>query len=191
MDGIYSSPFVSIRGQTSVLHLTMLAVLILSASALLLGLLTGQLNHSFAPYQLHVFAGGLAVTFAGLHFPRMAGLTASVIAGLLADAASPVAFGTQGVLFGAAFLAVQQVRDRVPTDLVWPRVGVALIANLGIFLALSLLRTRLFPSPGPAWYRLFWDLLCSQALIVVIGPWFLELQARSLQMVRFETHRLR
>lgn len=169
----------------------MLAVLILTVSALLLNLLTGQVNHSLAPYQLHVFAGGLAVTFAGLHFPRGAGLAASLMAGLLADAASPVAFGTHAVLFGAAFLAVQQVRDRVPNDLVWPRVGVALVANLGIFLALSLLRTRLFASPGQAWLRLFWDLLCSQALIALIGPWFLELQARALQWVRFETPRLR
>lgn len=169
----------------------MLPVLILFVSALLLGLITGQVNYSLAPWQLHVFAGGLAVTFAGLHFPRGPGLAVVLLAGLLADAASPLAFGTHATLFGAAFLVVHQLRDRVPTDMVWPRVGVALVANFGIFLALSLLRTRLFPAPGQAWVRLFWDLLCSQALVAVIGPWFLALQGRSLQLVRFDTHRLR
>jgi hypothetical protein len=167
------------------------AVLIITLSALLLDLITGQVNHALAGWQLHVFAGGLAVTFAGLHFSRGAGLAAVLLAGLLADAAGPLAFGTQATLFGAAFLAVQQVRDRVPADLVWPRVGVALLANFGIFLALSLLRTRLFPAPGQAWVRLFWDLAGSQLLIILIGPWFLELQARVLQFVHFEPHRLR
>lgn len=166
-------------------------VLILFLSTLLLHLITGQVNHTLAAWQLHVFAGGLAVTFAGLHFPRGAGLTAVLLAGLLADAASPLAFGTQATLFGAAFLAVQQVRDRVPTDLVWPRVGVALLANGGVFLALTLLHTRVFPAVGPAWGRLFWDFLCSQGLIVLIGPWFLELQVKALQWVRFDHLRLR
>jgi rod shape-determining protein MreD len=167
------------------------AVLILFVSALLLGLVTGQVNHALAPYQLSVFAGGLAVTFAGLHFTRGHGLAAALLMGLLADATTPVALGTHAALYVTAFLLVQRVRDRVPSDLAWPRVGVALLANFGIFLALSLLRARAFPSPGPAWVRLFWDLLCSQALIALVGPWFLELQARSLQLVRFEPQRRR
>jgi cell shape-determining protein MreD len=166
-------------------------ILVLFLSTLLLHLITGQVNHTLAAWQLHVFAGGLAVTFAGLHFPRGAGLIAVILAGLLADAASPLAFGTQATLFGAAFLAVQQVRDRVPTDLVWPRVGVALLANGGIFLGLTLLYTGNFPSVGRAWGRLTWDFLCSEALIALIGPWFLELQARALQWVRFDHLRLR
>jgi cell shape-determining protein MreD len=167
------------------------AILVLAASALLLGFITGELNHGLAAWQLHLFAGGLAVTFAGLHFRRGAGLAVALLAGLAADAVSPVAFGTQAVLFGAAFLFVHQVRDRIPGDLVWPRLIVALIANLGIFLALSVLRTRFFPAAGPAWGRLFWDLACSQLLIILIGPWFLELQARALQFVRFEPPRRR
>lgn len=167
------------------------AILILFASALLLGFFTGQVNHALAPYQLHVFAGGLAVTFAGLQFPHGRGLAAALLMGLLADATTPVPFGTHAVLYAAAFLLVQRVSDRVPTDLAWPRVGVALLANFGIFLILSLLRSRSFAAPGQAWGRLFWDLLCSQALIALIGPWFLELQARSLQLVRFETQRPR
>ncbi len=169
----------------------MRAILILVASALLLGLVTGEVNHALSAWQLHVFAGGLAVTFAGLHFPRGAGLTVALLAGLLADATSPVAFGTQAMLYGAAFLFVNQIRDRVPTDLAWPRVLVALAANFGIFLALSLLRSRVFPSAGPAWWRLLCDLLCSQALIALIGPWFLELQGQALQLVRFEPARRR
>lgn len=169
----------------------MAAVLILTASALLLGLITGEVNHGLAAWQLHAFAGGLAVTFAGLHFRRGPGLAVALLAGLLADAASPLAFGTQAGLFGAAVLLVHQVRDRIPTDLTWPRVLVALLANLGIFLALSLLRARLFPAAGIAWWRLLADLACSQLLVGLIGPWFLELQARSLQFVRYEGPRPR
>jgi hypothetical protein len=169
----------------------MAAVLILSATALLLGFITGQVNHYLAPLQLSTFAGGLAVTFAGLHFARGPGLAAVILAGLLADAGSPLGFGTHAVCFTLAFLALHRVRDRVPSDLVWPRVGVALLANLGIFLALSLLRVGLSPAPAGAWLRLGWDLLASQLLLVLIGPWFLALQAGSLHLARIESHRLR
>lgn len=157
-------------------------VLILSAAALLLVLLLGQLNHYLSVWQLHVWCGGLLVTFAALQLGYRTGAAACFISGLLLDAGLPLAFGTQGILFLAAHAIIFNIRSRAPRGEAIVGVVIALIANLGLFLVLGFLRIDHAAHPAGAWLRAFADLLASQLVIALIAPWFFSLQARLLAL---------
>lgn len=157
-------------------------VLILTAASLLLALVLGQLNHYLSVWQLHVWCGGLFVTFVALRLGYGTGAIAAFIAGLLLDAGQPVAFGTQAFLFLAAHAVVFTIRARAPRDATIVGVMIALLANLGLFLALSFLRIDPAIKAEQSWLRVFADLLLSQIVLALIAPWFFAVQTRLLQL---------
>ncbi len=156
-------------------------VLILAAASLLLAWVLGQLNHYLALWQIHVWCGGLFVTFVALRLGYRMGAVTSFIAGLLLDAGAPVAFGTQGFLLLAAHAVIFTIRARAPREETIIGVVIALFANLGLFLALSFLRIDSLVNPAPAWMRVFADLLVSQLVLALIAPWFFAVQTRLLE----------
>ena len=156
-------------------------VLILTAASLLLTVIVGQLNHHLAVWQIHVWCGGLFVTFAALRLGYRTGAIATFIAGLLLDAGQPVSFGTHGFLFLAAHAVIFTIRARAPRDATIIGVMIALIANLGLFLVLSFLRIDPSIKTEQTWLRAFADLLVSQIVIALIAPWFFAVQTRLLE----------
>jgi rod shape-determining protein MreD len=154
--------------------------LILTVASLLLALLLGQLNHYLSAWQVHVWCGGLFVAFAALRLGYRTGATVCFAAGLLLDAGEPVAFGTQGFLFLGAHAVIFNIRSRAPRDETIVGVVVALLANLGLFLAMSFLRIDPVVETARTWLRVFADLLVSQIVLAVIGPWFFAVQTRLL-----------
>ena len=74
--------------------------LIVILANLLLGWLTGLVNHYLAPLSLHLYITGLLVVFAGLRVDPKQGFIATLLTGLLLDATMPVPFGTHLVLLG-------------------------------------------------------------------------------------------
>ncbi len=156
-------------------------VLILTAASLLLVVVLGQLNHYLALWQLHVWCGGLFVAFIALRLGYRTGAVSTFIAGLLLDANAPVPFGTHGFLFLAAHAVVFTLRSRAPRDETVVGVMFALIANLGLFLAVCFLRIDFSLDPGRTWLRVFADLLISQLVLTLIAPWFFAVQTRLLE----------
>lgn len=175
----------------------------------LLWALLGQLNHEISGWRVSIFMGGLFVAFAALRLDRTEGLIAVFAAGLLFDANAPFLgllnfqgtgpfipeysqpplwFGGHALLFCVAHTFVFHFRSRVPRE--EPLVGVlaALLANLGIFLALSFVVTGRSPQGVDAWPRLMADLMISQTLLAAIAPWFLSLQEKSLELAGASLH---
>lgn len=157
-------------------------VLILTVASLLLAALLGQLNHYLAVWQIHVWCGGLYVAFVALRLGYRTGAVSCFVAGLLLDAGEPVAFGTQAFLFLAAHAVIFNARARAPRDETIVGVVVALLANLGLFLAMSFLRIDPAVETGRAWMRSFADLLVSQVVLSLVAPWFFAVQTRLLEL---------
>jgi hypothetical protein len=157
-------------------------VFILTVASLLLALVLGQLNHYLAVWQVHVWCGGLFVTFVALRLNYGTGAAAAFVAGLLLDAGEPISFGTQGLLFLATHAVIFNMRARAPRDETVVGVVIALLANLGLFLAMSFLRVDPIVEPARAWMRIFADLLASQIVLALIAPWFFSVQARLLEL---------
>ncbi|HWL15358.1 MAG TPA: hypothetical protein VNR00_07120 [Opitutus sp.] len=148
----------------------------------LLWAVVSQVNHSLAGRHVYLWVGGLFVTYGALSLSLRSGLLSSFLAGLLLDAVSPVAFGMHALLFAAAHALVFHVRDRVPRDETAGRVVIALFANLTLFLVFSVFLIDDAPTPAAAWPRLIFDLVCSQVFLALIAPWFMALQARTVEL---------
>ncbi|MFI5356931.1 MAG: hypothetical protein ACHQ4G_06330 [Opitutales bacterium] len=152
----------------------------------LLGLwvLVTQVNHYLAVWHMYIFAGGLFVTGAALRLPVGDGMLATVLAGLLFDGNTPVPFGTHALLFLAAYAFLRQLSHRLPADLPAAQVLAALLANLLLFAAVTVVVASRLPARGAVWPRLIFDLLVSQGFLVLVGPWFFALQTRVLGLAR-------
>lgn len=158
--------------------------LIVLFANLLLWWLTGMANDYLATFSVHLYLGGLFVVYAALQVERRQGLIAILLTGLMFDAVEPVPFGTSMLLFGLVHATLLYGRQRLPRDGVIFGTIVALFSNLFLFIALSFLLVGANPRPGEAWLRLFVDLIASQLVIVLIAPWFLALQARTMELAQ-------
>lgn len=156
--------------------------LALFACTLVLWLLVSQANHYLARWQVYLWIGGLFVTFAGLRLAPQEGFGASFLAGLLLDAVSPVPLGLQAFLFGITHLILVRLRHRLAVEETVVAVSVALLANLGLFLAFSFLRLRDLVPAGSAGVRLLADLAVSQCVLALLAPWYFALQQRALEL---------
>ena len=162
--------------------------LVLFASSLVLWTLVTQLNDALAGTRVYLFTGALFVAFAALTQPQGAGLAATILAGLVCDAHTPVAFGLHALLFAAAHLALFRVRDRVPRGDNISTIVVVLLANLALFLLFSFTQIHASPAPAVIWPRLIADLACSQVFLVLVTPWFFALQGAALKLARVGRH---
>ncbi len=158
--------------------------LIVFAANLLLWWLLGMVNDLCAGLAVHLYLGGLFIVYAALRLDRKHGLIATVLTGLLIDAAEPVPFGTSVVLFGLIHATLLYGRQQFPREGAIFGGVVALLANLFLFIALSFLLVGDNPRPGQAWLRVFVDLLASQLFILLIAPWFLALQDRAMALAQ-------
>ncbi|HVU15869.1 MAG TPA: hypothetical protein VHD32_03035 [Candidatus Didemnitutus sp.] len=130
-------------------------------------------------WTVHLYVGGLLVTFAALRLDLAHGLASTLVTGLAVDSQIPVPFGTSMVLFGLVHSVLFSGRQRFPREEVIFAIIVALFSNLFLFLVLSFALIGRLPHPGSAWLRLFSDLIASQIVITLITPWFLALQVRA------------
>ncbi|HEY1792749.1 MAG TPA: hypothetical protein VGG34_07505 [Opitutaceae bacterium] len=146
--------------------------------------LVAEANNMLSGLHVWLFAGGLFVTYAAMAMPLGMGLAASLLGGFLCDAVTPVAFGTHAALFAAAHAVIYNARPRLQRQQTPVRVGVAVLANLGLFLALTFVRLRAGHAASAPWPRMFSDLFWSEAAVAAAAPWFFSLQLRSLQLAR-------
>jgi len=162
--------------------LTFLTLLVLWA-------VVSQTNHYLAVWHLHVFAGALYVTFAALRLKPRSGLIVAMLGGLLCDANTPVPFGTHTLLFTICHALIFKFRHRIPADQTASQVIIALIANAGLFFALSVVLAMGNFAMGTMLPRLLLDLLISQLFVGLISPWFFALQTRILDLDRYADRR--
>ena len=164
--------------------------LVLFATLVLLWGLVSQVNHVLTDLRVYFFVGALFVTYAALMLPLRAGLTATLLGGLICDATTPVAFGTHTLLFAATHAVVFHLRDRLPREDTVGRIVITLLANLALFLVFSFIQIGRSPAPAAAWPRLIADLVASQVFLALIAPWFFAFQHRVLVLARVERENL-
>jgi rod shape-determining protein MreD len=141
-----------------------------------------QLNHSLAPLHVSVFLGGLIIAFSALRVGFREGWWCSVLTGLLIDSSSAVYFGFHAFIFSIVHLVVFTFRSRFPREETPFGVVVALFANVILFSLITLTLIHRSPAPWSQLSRLLVDLLFSECLILVAGPWFFALQERALEL---------
>jgi len=159
------------------------------ACGIFLWSLFGQLNHYLSSWNVSLFVGGLLVTFPALRFSHRDGWKIVVLLGLWCDATAPVRVGLHAVLFLTAYTFVFQLRDRFPREEAVFGVFIALIANAGIFIALTVALLMRNPHPFAAIPAVLIDLLVSELFVAMVGAWFFALQEKSLEIAGLSLRR--
>jgi rod shape-determining protein MreD len=166
----------------------MLRVVIVFLVQLLLWALLSLTNHYFAVWQIYIYAAGLFLVFPGLKMGPREGLAAAILSGLLFDAASPVGYGHNVILHATAFVFIYRMRVRLAYDERSVQSGVAILVNLALFLAKSVL--CYFAADRPAlthlWGRFFTEILISSLFVGLLAPWAIALQKHSLTILELE-----
>ncbi|WP_404421919.1 hypothetical protein [Nibricoccus sp. IMCC34717] len=156
------------------------AILTVIVCALVLSVITRELNHAFSWTALAVFTAGLPVAFAGLRLDFSAGWKTAVLLGLLADALAPVHFGVHAIAFLITFLLIFRMRQRVPRDETLVGTVFAIASNGLLYTALSLVFVWRNPAPDRMVGRLFSEAGLSTLLVLLLAPWFFALCTHAL-----------
>lgn len=146
-------------------------------------LMVRQANHLLAPAGLSLWLGGLVVALPAMRLNFRTGLVGSAVLGLVMDAWSPLFFGLHAGLLALAHVIIFRIRNRIETT--EPTIGilVALIANLALFTALTMITLGQTSGGAVSAMRLLGDLVISQVTLALITPWFFSLQVRGLEMI--------
>ena len=154
----------------------------LTLCQLLLWGLTAVANYYLAPWHVYLVLGGLHVAYATLLLPPGLAFATTFFAGLLLDAASPVPFGLHAWLFGAATIVLLVSRQRLAREETGVQIGIAMLVNFALFVALSAVLLHDTPALGATLGRLLWDLFWSQLATAVFTGWFSALQEQALTL---------
>lgn len=150
---------------------------------LILILLVAELNHGLAIWSLHVYLGGLFLTFSSLHLSLKQGLLATGATGLMLDSTNPLPFGSTFILFLICHVVVFSLRGNFARSNLRTEVVLALSLNLVLMLSYGLLAAGGTPYPSIYWTRIAWDLLFSLVGVALLAPWFFALQRTALGFV--------
>jgi rod shape-determining protein MreD len=164
-------------------------ILVVFACGALLWTIFAQLNHYLSGWHVNLFVGGLLVTFPALRLSYRDGWKIVVLLGFWCDADAPVRFGLHAVLFLTAYTLIYRLRGRFPREEGLFGLLVAIVANAGIFLALTLALVVRHPAPFSALPPIFLDLFISELFVAVAAGWFFTLQEHALQIAGFSLRR--
>jgi hypothetical protein len=157
-------------------------VLVLLANLLLI-LLVAEVNHYLALLSLHVFAGGLLLTFGILRLQLRQGLIANGVTALVLDALNPFSFGLTFLLIVVCHTVVFSLRGNFARESVRAGLLVALGINLVLIFAYTILASGGVPKPGIYLGRVSLELLLSTVFVIALTPWFLALQKTALAFI--------
>lgn len=157
-------------------------VLVLLANLLLI-LLVAELNHYLALASLHVFLGGVFLTFGMLRLHLRQAFLANGITALVLDALNPIPFGQTFLLMMICHTIVLSVRGNFARESVRSGLLVAGSVNLVLMVAYSIFSFGDSPRPGLYASRMVMDIALSTLLMLIITPWFLSLQKSTLAFV--------
>lgn len=157
-------------------------VLVLLANLLLI-LLAAEVNHYLALASLHVYLGGLLLTFGMLRLQLRQGFFANGITALVLDALNPIPFGQTFLLILICHTVIFSVRGHFARETVRSGLLVAASVNLVLMIAFGIFASSEIPRPGIFWSRIAVDSALSTVVLLAVAPWFLSLQKTTLAFV--------
>ena len=145
-------------------------------------LLLGALNRHLAPLAIQIFLPGLFLLFPALFLPFFQGLVAVILTAILLDTSQPSIPGSFVVAGLLLITVTDRFRHRLKSEEVRYTLVSAVAANTAVMVFFAVTH-----GATPA-SRFFADLTFATVGIIVLGGWFLELQARSLEWLGLRPH---
>lgn len=162
------------------------AILLFGANALLLYLML-LVNSALASWSIYLLVLGPMLVFPALYLRHQSYFICTFFTGLWVDAALPATFGlfTIGFLFIGAFVFQMRIRFRAEHNY----HPILLAHGLNFFCILLVTVGMGFPyfSSLGFWLQVLATSLASHLVLLVVAPWFFNLERMLFALCRFDT----
>jgi cell shape-determining protein MreD len=156
-------------------------LILLACNGLILWLIH-TVNYSLSLYQLTLMAPGLFLVFPSLNLKPVAAFLCGILSGLLLDATFPVPFGLFAILFALGTGLALQIRKRLHRERNAHALALTHGLNVGLVLLLALLLAPDSLFSATYWLRVLMDLGFSHLVLLLVTPWFFNLQLQTLEL---------
>jgi len=162
-------------------------VIILFAANALLLFLCLLVNSSLAPLSLYLVLLGPMLVLPALYLNHRSFFACTLITGLWVDAALPSAFGlfTCGFMAIGTFITATRIRFRAEHN--YHPILLAHAANFGCILLLTLSEGLAHINSPAFWAHVLATTLLSHAALLIIAPWFFNLERLLFTLCHLET----
>ena len=162
-------------------------VIILFAANALLLFLCLLVNSSLAPLSLYLVLLGPMIVLPALYLNHRSFFLCTLITGLWVDAALPASFGlfTCGFLVMGTLIAMARIRFRAEHN--YHPILLAHIANFTCIVLLTVSEGMQHLNSPAFWLQLLITTLLSHAALLIIAPWFFNLQRLLFEICHVDT----
>ncbi len=161
-------------------------IILFGANALLLFLCL-LVNSSLAPLSLYCVLLGPMLVLPALYLNHRSFFLCTLLTGLWIDAALPSSFGlfTCGFLTMGTLIAWTRIRFRAEHN--YHPILLAHVANVCCIVLLTLSEGLQYISSPAFWIQLLVTALLSHAALLIIAPWFFNLERLLFELCHVET----
>lgn len=162
------------------------AIILCAANALLLFLCL-LVNSSLASLSLYLVLLGPMLVLPALYLNHRSFFLCTLFTGLWVDAALPVTFGlfTCGFLTMGTLIAMARIRFRAEHN--YHPILLAHIANVACLVLLTVSEGLAYISAPAFWLQLLITALFSHAALLIVAPWFFNLQRLLFELCHTDT----
>mgnify|MGYP005847419363 CR=1 FL=1 len=162
------------------------ALIMFGANALLL-FLTQLVNSAMAGWPVYLLLLGPMVVLPALYLRHQSYFICTLLTGFWVDVTLPGAFGFFTSLFLLAGAIIFSARVRFRAEQNYHPVLLAHGINLFLLVALTLAMGWEYLSVPSFWTQVAMTLLCSHLMLLVIAPWFYNLERQLFEICHLET----
>lgn len=161
-------------------------LIMLGANALLL-YLTQLVNSAMAAWPVYLFLLGPMVVLPALYLRHQSYFICTFLTGLWVDASMGVPFGFFTSLFLLAGAMIFTVRIRFRAEHNYHPILLAHAINFFLLAALTIGSGQDYFSVSSFWIQVVATSLCSHLALLVVAPWFYNLERQLFEICRVET----
>ncbi len=157
------------------------ALVLFAANALLLHL-SLMVNSALSGWALYLLLAGPMVVLPALYLRHRAYFVTTLLSGLWVDAALPANFGSFTLSFLLAGAVISHLRIRFRAEHNYHPVLLAHGVNAFLLLMLTLTEAHGQYHSAAFWQHVGLTLLLSHLLLLLVAPWFFDLQRALLEL---------
>lgn len=162
------------------------AIVMFGANALLISL-TQLVNSGLSAWPVYLFLLGPMVVLPALFLRHQSYFICTLLTGLWVDAALRVPFGCFTSLLLMVGAGIFSLRIRFRTEHNFHPILLAHASNFFLLAALTLATGREYFSDVGFWIQVLMTLACSHLALLVLAPWFFNLERQLLEICHLKT----
>jgi hypothetical protein len=162
------------------------AIIMFGANALLI-YLSQLINSAMSVWPVYLFLLGPMVVLPALYLRHQSYFICTLITGFWVDATLGAPFGFFTSLFLVAGAFMFSIRIRVRPEHNYHPILLAHLLNLFFIAALTLGTGREYFGVASFWIQVLTTLFCSHLALLVVAPWFFNLERQLFEICHLET----